>query len=51
MLDFLKSVSEQFVIFCGDMNIAVDTHFAKSFCAQRLLFAACSHKDIDKPAK
>lgn len=31
MIEFLKSFSEKFVIFCGDMNIAVDTHFAKSF--------------------
>jgi exodeoxyribonuclease III len=31
MLDFLKSISEKFVIFCGDMNIAVDSHFMPSF--------------------
>lgn len=34
MLDFLKLISEKFVIFCGDMNIAVDTHFAPSFTVE-----------------
>ncbi len=31
MLQYLKSNSDKFVIFCGDMNIAVDTHCYASF--------------------
>lgn len=31
MLHFLKSHSEKFTIFCGDMNIAINTYFAENF--------------------
>jgi len=31
MLNYLNTSNDKFTIFCGDMNIAVDTHFLPSF--------------------